>query len=31
VILYGAPCGNLKAGRAKNVQILYGCPGVIIK
>jgi len=31
VILYGAPCDNLKAGRSKNVQILYGCPGVIIK
>jgi hypothetical protein len=30
VILYGAVCDSLKAGTAKNVQILYGCPGVTI-
>jgi hypothetical protein len=31
VILYGTPCDNLKAGRAQNVQILFGCPGMLIK
>jgi hypothetical protein len=30
LILYGAVCDSLKAGTAKNVQILYGCPGVTI-
>lgn len=30
VILHGALCDGLKAGTAKNVQILYGCPGVTI-
>jgi hypothetical protein len=30
LILYGAICDSLKAGTAKNVQILYGCPGVTI-
>ena len=30
LILYGAICDSLKAGAAKNVQILYGCPGATI-
>jgi hypothetical protein len=29
IVLYGAICDSVKAG-AKNVQILYGCPGISI-
>jgi hypothetical protein len=31
VVLFGAVCEDLKAGAAKNVQILYGCPGQLIE
>jgi hypothetical protein len=31
VILNGANCEALKSGAAKNVQILYGCPGRVIE
>jgi hypothetical protein len=30
IVLNGALCDRLKAGTAKNVQILYGCPGITI-
>jgi hypothetical protein len=28
--LYGAWCDRLKGGAAKNVQVIYGCPGMLI-
>ena len=31
VVLFGAACDNLKSGAAKNVQILYGCPGRVVE
>jgi hypothetical protein len=31
VVLYGPNCEALKSGAAKNVQILYGCPGKIVE
>jgi hypothetical protein len=31
VVLNGAVCDRLKAGTAKNVQIIFGCPGVVIE
>jgi len=31
VVLYGPNCEALKDGSAKNVQILYGCPGRIVE
>lgn len=31
IVLFGSICESLKAGSAKAVQILYGCPGEIIK
>jgi hypothetical protein len=30
IVLVGPPCQRLMAGTAANVQILYGCPGVVI-
>lgn len=30
IVLFGAQCDALKAGSAKDVQILFGCPGVQI-
>jgi hypothetical protein len=31
IVLFGAACDGLKAAKTGNVQILYGCPGTIIK
>jgi hypothetical protein len=30
IIVYGATCDALKSGAAKNVSIIFGCPGVVI-
>ena len=30
IVLHGEVCDRLKAGTAKDVQILYGCPGAVI-
>lgn len=30
IVLHGPPCDRLKSGQAKNAQITFGCPGMII-